>query len=226
MHGLLVGAAPNPELAGLLARLAPRADLVVAVDGGGVACRAAGVTPQFVVGDLDSLDPGTVAEFRATGVEILSFPAEKDESDLDLALSAAARRGVTHVTVAGVVGARFDHTLASLCSLARRSELHPEIAEPDFSAWVMSAEHTFAIEMEGEGATISLTAVLETASVSISGVRWPLAKHELAPLSSLGLSNVITGERARVEVHSGSAVVSAPRVGSARVAKCVARHSR
>ena len=47
----------------------------------------------ILVGDLDSLEPSLADAAAADGVEILRSPVAKDESDTELALLEAVRRG-------------------------------------------------------------------------------------------------------------------------------------
>jgi thiamine pyrophosphokinase len=95
------------------------ADLVVAADGGARAALALGRPPDLVVGDLDSLDPESRAALAGAGCAFEIVPREKDETDLELALKAAAGRGATTIDVLGALGgARLDHALANVLALA------------------------------------------------------------------------------------------------------------
>lgn len=211
MRALLVCAAPGPGSPALVALLATRADAVIAVDGGGALCLSAGVTPDLLVGDLDSLCPDDLARLRADGVETLRYPVHKDASDLELALRVAAERGATHVVVTAAFSGRLDHTLASLGVVAAADDLAPTIAEPGLLGWCLSPAGRSSVTIEGSGATVSLMAFGGPAVVSAKGVIWPLAGTRLDPLSSLGLSNRIDGTLpATIEVEQGTVWVLAP----------------
>lgn len=91
-------------------------DCVIAVDQGYASLRRAGCTPDIAVGDFDSLGFVPACPTR-------TFPVEKDESDMELALRAALERGCDEVLLYGAFAARLDHTLSNielLMSLARR----------------------------------------------------------------------------------------------------------
>ena len=83
-------------------------DLVVAVDAGWKSCQSAGVMPNFAIGDFDSLG------YTPEGVEVISFPCQKNESDLELAFLESHKRSADELYFYGVLGARLDHTLATL----------------------------------------------------------------------------------------------------------------
>jgi len=213
VNALLVCAAPAPGAADLVARLAASADLVIAVDGGGAVCREAGVQPDILVGDFDSLESSLVDEFVSAGVRIVEYPADKDETDLALALAVARREGVDRVTVTAASTGRLDHTLAVAGTLAAAADLQPRLREPELRGWVVSTALGSRLTLKGMGATVSILAPGWNATVSVRGVRWPLTKAELAPLSVLGMSNIITdGAGAVIEVHAGTVLVLSPHV--------------
>lgn len=213
MRALLVCAAPAPGGSDLVARLAPGADLVIAVDGGGSVCHDAGVVPDIILGDFDSLPGSLLDEFVSRGVRVIEFPADKDETDLALALDVARREGADQVTVTAASTGRLDHTLAVAGTLAAAADLRPELREPELRGWVLSTALRSRIALKGVGATVSILAPGWGATVSARGVRWPLAKAELAPLSVLGMSNVIIDDAgAVIEVHAGTVLVLSPHV--------------
>jgi thiamine pyrophosphokinase len=213
-----VAAAASDGSPALVASLAGSHDLVVAVDGGGALCAEAGIKPDVVVGDFDSLDTATLDRLRADGSELISFPADKDQTDLELALAEARVRGATAVTVTAATGLRLDHTVASLAALVGAADLRPEVSEPMLSAWVLHPNGRRQLSVQGPNGTLSLAAWGAPCVVSASGLKWPLDGHTLSPESGLGLSNVITSDSADLVVHEGALLVMAPRMpGGVRV---------
>ena len=85
---------------------------IVAVDGGYSHLLVAGVAPTRALGDFDSLG------FVPHGVPVVTFPEEKDDSDLGLALSWAAQQPFDLVFVYGAFAGRPDHTMASYQAMA------------------------------------------------------------------------------------------------------------
>lgn len=208
---LLVCAAPVLGSEQLVAELAAGVDIVVGVDGGAAVCLRAGVVADLVIGDLDSLDPDSLARLEAEGVAIETYPSEKDDTDLDLALRVVRSRGVDAATVTGAFAGRLDHTLAAIGALVRAEDLRPVIREPDQIAWVLSGEHRSRHPLTEIGATVSALALNGPAVVSFTGVRWPLDRAVLGPLSSLGVSNLVVADPARFTVHEGTVLLVQPR---------------
>lgn len=220
MRALLVCAAQVKGSCTLVARLAPNFDLVIAVDGGGDICLEGGVTPDVLVGDLDSASSDTVDTLLARGVPIQRYPAEKDATDLQLAIAEARRQGATEIVVTAATSGRLDHTLGAIAALAAAADMQPQIVEPDLSAWLMARGGRRELILSGVGATVSLIPWGGIALVSAVGVRWPLDRAELGPESTLGVSNVVSsGEGASFSVHQGMALVLSVRGALSPAAK-------
>ena len=107
----LIGGAPVPR-ADLDAALA-LAPVLAAADGGADAALANGLVPQAVWGDFDSISPQARA---AIPTENLHRIAEQDSTDFEKCLS---RIDAPLVLAIGFCGARQDHFLAALNTLAR-----------------------------------------------------------------------------------------------------------
>lgn len=210
MRVLLVCSAPSPGAEDLVSSLAPLHDVVVAVDGGATVCEQARVTPDYVVGDLDSIDHVTVEGIRPP-TQVVAFSRDKDETDLELAIVHARSLGATSLTVTCAFSARLDHTLAALGALARATDLVPRIAEPTCRGVVLAP--SMRTTLTGTGATFSVIALGGAATVSVTGARWPLDRARLEPLSGRGLSNVVADTQAFIEVHEGVALVWTETVG-------------
>ena len=183
--------------------LADRADLVVAADGGLDHLVAAGRWPDLVVGDLDSVTDAALAAAEARGVEVRRHPVDKDETDLELALTAAVAAGAASIEVTGLEGGRADHALAGLLVLGS-----PRWAGCEVTARLRGAElfvvHAQRRFVGSPGDLISLLAIGGVASgVTTSGLRYPLTGEVLDTSSGRGLSNVFADSEAVVRVGSG-----------------------
>jgi thiamine pyrophosphokinase len=190
-------------------------DSVIAADGGALHAAAVGRPVDLVVGDLDSLPAGDRARWFQRGAAFVPHPAEKDETDLELALLEAARRGATEVVILGAVGGRLDMTLANVGLL-----LHPALRGLAIQLW-NGAETAFLLRPPGgklpgvEGDRVSLIPLGgEAGGIRTDGLAFPLAAETLAFAAARGVSNRVTSPHPRVELSSGALlVVHAPREG-------------
>ena len=213
---MLLVAGGEPPSTSLIEASASTVDLVVAVDGGADALRAAVVGVDVLVGDLDSVTADTVQTVETAGATVVRHPVDKDASDLELALTwltGHADGRALDVVALGVTGGRLDHELVALSVLAGW-------AAPDRGATVIDDRQSTTIVTPSvphplpadAGQTVTLLAVGGAVDgVTTSGLRWPLADATLTPHSSLGLSNVATRAEPTVECRAGRllAVVTA-----------------
>lgn len=178
-------------------------DFLVAVDGGLRHLLQLGLTPQLIVGDLDSVNPGDLDLCMQWGVEILRFPSEKDATDLELALLDALQRGFNEIVITCAFGDRLDHTLGNLALLAM-----PELE----GKRVLISQGTTTIYFVNDhidlqtfpGALISLLPWGGTAQgVTTMGLQYALTDATLYPWKSRGISNVATSNQVSVSVKTG-----------------------
>jgi thiamine pyrophosphokinase len=186
-----------------VASVLPTDALVIAADSGVDRAHSLGRRVDLAVGDLDSVSPTGLERAEREGAGVERYPAEKDATDLELALDAAVARSIEHVTVVGGHGGRLDHLFGNLMLLAS-----PKYAALDVDAWVGVARVVVVrahAALEGPaGSTVSLFAVHGPAhGVSTRDLRFPLHDATLEPGSTLGLSNEIVGLDAGVEVADG-----------------------
>jgi thiamine pyrophosphokinase len=108
------GLPPPPQT---IRELAALADFIIAVDGGASHCLDQKVQPHLLIGDFDSLPVEAVEEFQ-TRCEVYRFPSRKSDTDLNLALIEAERRGAKNIAVFAAIDGQIDYSLAALCDAA------------------------------------------------------------------------------------------------------------
>lgn len=170
----------------------PRDALVIAADGGLDHARAAGLEPDVLVGDLDSVSPEGLA-WASQHIEVEPHPVDKPATDTELAVARAARSLPQRILLIAGQGARMDHAVAALGALGA-AEL---TAVDSLDAWwgadrlhVVHAPRTLTLDLPA-GTTFSVLAMHGPArGVTVTGARWPLTEHDLQPLVGLGVSNV------------------------------------
>ncbi len=191
-------------LEGLKEGLRP-GDVLIAADGGARHCLALGLTPRLLIGDFDSLEPEILAALRQRGAEIRTYPAEKDETDLELALSAAVEMGTEEIIVFGALGGRWDMTLGNLLLLAHPAFRGTPVTLVDGLQRVWLLPEGRICEIPGQpGDTVSLIPLRGDArGVTTRGLRYPLEGGTLRFGATRGLSNLILRSPASVFVGEG-----------------------
>jgi thiamine pyrophosphokinase len=218
MHALVVadGDPPDPDaLDATWPGWRDGIELVVAADGGAIGARQAGLPIDLVVGDGDSLGESGLAELAASGIAVERSPADKDESDTELAVLACLARGATQITVVGGFGGRLDHELANIWLLAL-PELGGRPMQLLDGRTRVRLVHAPAPDgsptncrLSGRpGDLVTLLPLGEhVEGITTSGLRYPLRDEPLRLGPARGLSNVRLGVEASVAVRRGLLLV-------------------
>lgn len=191
-----------------LARWLRADDYRIAANGGAHHLAALGLAPNVIVGDLDSIDPALIAQFRANGAVLERYPAAKDATDLELALARAVQDGATDVLLVGAVGGRLDQTCANLLILASPDWPIPlAIAEGDQVAQVLRGAESMILTGP-EGSLVSALALSEEVTgVTYRGLAYPLENARLRLGSTRGVSNLLLSSPAQISITSGILLV-------------------
>jgi len=190
-----------------------RGKLVIAADGGAAQALAAGVTPDIVVGDFDSLDPQQRRRLEELGAALQEADPDKDESDMELSLLAALGAGATRISIVGALGiARPEHSIANLLLLAdpRLDGIAVElVGRGSRIVRIGSAEGPGEIAVAGAiGDFVSLFPLgAAVEGVTTDGLRFGLRDESLPLGPSRGLSNELLGTTARVTSRRGCLLV-------------------
>jgi thiamine pyrophosphokinase len=184
-------------------------DWIIGADGGAALAQSRGLTPDVVIGDMDSLSDEDRAALIARGSRFVEHPRAKDETDLELALTYAADAGADDIVIFGALGGRLDHTLANvlLLALPQLAGLGVRIVDDAQDAQLVQGGGTALVEGE-PGDVVSLLPLDGDAhGVTTRGLAWPLDGDILRLGFSRGVSNEMTGNRAEVEVRKGRLLV-------------------
>ena len=207
----LIGGSPEAQPP---ARLAPApGDRVIAADRGAAHARAWGWPLHLLVGDLDSLGAKEAALVAASGVPVITAPAAKDETDLELALAHALAQGPREIVICAALGGRSDHLLANVLLLAR-----PELA--DLTVTLVDGRESIRLLRGGDsppahlelpGAPGDLLSLLplgcDAVGVTTAGLQYPLHDETLFLGQARGVSNLFTSVRADITLRRGLLLV-------------------
>ncbi|MEG2521971.1 MAG: thiamine diphosphokinase, partial [Anaerovoracaceae bacterium] len=87
----------------------PENYFIIAADGGYDILTSVNIVPNLIVGDLDSNSIEIPKEISSFIVK-----AEKDETDLDLAINKSIENSYEDIIIVGGIGGRLDHTLGNI----------------------------------------------------------------------------------------------------------------
>ncbi len=176
-------------------------DFIIAADGGTRHALALGLTPNVIVGDLDSL-PSNFEPSTFNG-EIVLYPKDKNETDLELAIQHALTLDPQEIIILAALGGRLDQTLGNIALISDLRPLTFDLRLDDGLEEVFfCSEHS---QIHGaSGDTVSLIPWQgEVTGIVTTGLKWPLQNETLYPNKTRGISNEMTSETATVQIKSG-----------------------
>lgn len=171
---------------------------VYAADGGAKGCLDAGVTPVKVVGDFDSVEPGTLPADWA-----VERRADQNSTDFEKVLHALPPE-VDEVLVAGGFGRRLDHLLTNLLiAAALPARMGVRFEDGRQCLWRVTPERPWEGGELRVGSTLSILPLSGARGVCTEGLCWNLHEAEMGIGRQLGQSNRVEGP-VSVRVEEGN----------------------
>jgi thiamine pyrophosphokinase len=156
---------------------------IIAADGGASAALGFGITPDVVIGDMDSLDHTTATTLDPATVHHIP---EQDSTDFEKVLQRVEAPLLLGV---GFLGARVDHQLACFATLTRYPDKRIVLmGEVDI---VFLAPPTLMLDIPAE-TRVSLFPMGKVSGTS-TGLNWPIDGLVFEPAGQIGTSNHATG---------------------------------
>lgn len=176
-------------------------DLRIAADSGVLNAKTLGERIDLALGDFDSL--GDISAISGE-VEKITVPAEKDETDTQLAVNTAIARGADDIVIVGGLDGRLDHTLSNLAILEAMNELGIHCLITNGKNRVRYISSTSTLIARSGFDYLSIIAADDTVKgVSVEGCKYPLKNAKLSRKLQYAVSNEIVGNCALVSVKKG-----------------------
>ncbi len=202
MKGILFTGGDAPEEYGAVREYIEDADILCAADSGIYHAKRYGLSPDFIVGDMDSLvSADDIMWFDKA--EVVKYSREKDFTDTELGFALLKKKGCDRIVIVGGGGGRTDHFIGIFSMFYR--DIHPD-------CWIMRKEIIFSVDsritLAAEiGDIISIFPVSSGVSEMISsGLKWSLDSLSWK-IGDGGISNTAVSEKVTVEMKSGRLII-------------------
>ena len=177
-------------------------DLVIAADGGYARTLEAGIRPDLIIGDFDSL--GRIPQED----HVITLPVVKDVTDTYAAIEQGKARGYRNFWLYGCTGGRIDHTFANVQTAA-------ELAEHGMACHIVDKTQiitalccgTMEFGPESKGFLSVFSHTDRCSGVTLKGLKYELENAGLSNRFPLGVSNEFLGIPAHVTVKEGTAIL-------------------
>jgi len=181
-------------------------DYVIAADGGLDCLKKAGIKPDLVIGDFDSVVK------KPTGEHVITLSSNKDFSDTMEAIKIGIRKGYDIFHIYCGTGGRFDHTFANVQALAYVSVFAKGgflIGEDNITTAITNRGMSFPPGCHGYVSVFAYSDVAQ--GVTLKGLKFELENAELKSHLPIGLSNEFIGAESEISVKDGTLIIIFPK---------------
>ena len=171
------------------------AERIVCADGGANHLADIDITPDLILGDLDSIHPDTLERFKS--VEIIK-DVDQFSTDTMKVINYELSKEIDELLLLGATGGRIDHALSNLSLLTRYADIIKITILDDHSETLFLKDSiTFKSVL---GRKLSLMALGGSSFVTTKGLKWELHGESLQ-FSPFGVSNEVAESPVTIEVE-------------------------
>lgn len=184
-------------------------DYIIFADGGLEKAEKLNLRPNLILGDFDSVDTAVLEHYKKLNIETVTFPPEKDYTDMELAVEHAVKKGFKDIVLIGATGTRLDHTLANIQLLEKyhHQGINLEIIDNNNYISIISDNTDINIKYKKDH-FVSLVPVTEKLEgLTLIGFRYPLDNVIVPRGTALLISNEIIQDEGRIILKKGTALV-------------------
>ncbi len=177
-------------------------DKLICADKGYSYAQELGLTPDYIVGDFDSLN------YVPQGAEVYS--SDKDFSDTELATKRAISLGCSEIDYYFCLGGRIDHELfnISLLKTCKDNAINGRIIDKKQTVYLLTSEDKNAIFTAKKGCFVSIVPTTCTVEFENSNnLKYSLKNLVVKTGETKTLSNVATSNEFCVNINKGEALV-------------------
>jgi thiamine pyrophosphokinase len=163
--------------------------ILICADSGGDCLFSYNITPDYLIGDFDSIKAEAFSYFSKSNCIIEKYPVEKDDTDTQLALLKALNLGAKTIVFLGCTGTRLDHTFGNFGLLLQclNQSVHSYIRDDNNTIW-LADKSTCITGNKGEYFSILAFSSIVT-GLTLQGAKYRLENYNLIQGSGLTLSN-------------------------------------
>ena len=176
---------------------------VIAVDSGLELLDKNEISPNYIIGDFDSINKNILSKYDNIA-KVIKLNPEKDFSDTHMALKLAIELKSDSIYILGAMGKRIDHALANIHILkeALKNNIECKILDENNEIELITIGEKKLRNIEYKYVSlIPLTTKVE--GVTLTGFKYPLNNATLEIGHSIGISNELIAKEATINLKLG-----------------------
>lgn len=181
-------------------------DLVIAADGGYDHLLQIGLRADIALGDFDSVQ--SLEIWEDTICEKYTYPPEKDDTDMMLAIKLGLSKGYHMFEIYGGLGGRLDHSIANIQALSYlAAEGAQGVLHHDQYELTVIQNSGFTIPKDFSGYVSIFSLSDKSQNVTIKGLKYEIEGSTLTNRFPLGISNESMGKKGSISVENGTLLI-------------------
>lgn len=173
---------------------------VIGVDKGAVLCYKNNVKMDIAIGDFDSITEEELKLLKTT-TKVIELNPIKDETDTLKAIQLCDKYDDILI-LGGIKGDRIEHFYANLLIL----KAYPNVKMKDDNSFIFTTNNTINLT-KSEYKFISIFSLDKNTFITLEGFKYPLNCYNLTTLDTIGISNEIIENNAKIKIHSGQVLI-------------------
>ncbi|MGB9701675.1 MAG: thiamine diphosphokinase [Candidatus Kapaibacteriota bacterium] len=176
---------------------------IIAADGAGTILLENNITPDFIVGDLDSFNSNNIFSKSFPNNKLIYLP-EQETNDFEKTLQFCYKNSLSNILIMGIHGGEYEHSLNNWSVLSKYSKLmNLNILDKNRYGFCISENFTLQTE---RNEIISLIPLGQT-KISTKGLKWELKEEVIGLGIREGARNQSLENEIKIEIHSGELFV-------------------
>ena len=178
--------------------------LLIGADGGANFLFRKNITPDVIIGDMDSISKKAFDFFAGEGVKMHRIK-EQETTDFEKSLNYCCKNGVKEVDVLGSLSMRPDHMLNNFSVMKRFSKkMNIRIVAEEFEVFFAPKKLSFSYR---KNETVSLLGMPVAKCVTTSGLKYRLKCEDLEFGKREGSLNQSVSESVVIDFKSGHLLI-------------------
>lgn len=179
-------------------------DYIIGVDRGAYFLYSNDIEMDCAIGDFDSVTKDEKERIAANTKEMISCDAfDKNETDTEMAFNFALNKKPKEILLFGVLGTRFDHSIANIQLLYSGLEAGIDCKIVDENNEIQLVNSQLVIHKNRFTNVSLLPLTFEVSGITLEGFTYPLSHATIRIGESIGISNIIKSEIGKITVQSG-----------------------
>lgn len=179
------------------------ADMLIGVDYGAYWLLSHHKTPDFAIGDFDTVTKSQFLQIQKKIKDVSSFSPHKDFTDMELAVEKAVTMHPDEIYIYGAFGTRLDHTIGNVFLLEKYIKNTCTIRLIDKQNEIILVANKARISFDKNRPYVSLLSLTDTATVTLEGFVYPLTNQTIKRGQTIGISNQLKSKNGKIIVQSG-----------------------